>query len=174
MDARAFTGFDLAKTCDHFSPLNGMGPPLVVECRDLPEGGVEQTLLLDALKLSVAEQPPLAPRAQGLPEVHVAVSRRKHATAVFTAATFEPMGDAHYELIFASRTVLRDRATSVEQLADTFDAPRHGKVEHGNLESVVHLIDGAASAYGTTAEGLVEAVGRIAPPQLAVALSKLI
>lgn len=144
---------------------------MTLEACDLPAGGTEQTLVLDAIKLSVAEEPPPS-STQALPETLVTVSKRRR--------TFS--GDPHgvlassdhlFEVIFTSRAVRRERATSVEQLADTFDHARHSRVEQGDLETVANLLESAARTYGTTPDRLIEAVCRVAPREIGAVLTEL-
>lgn len=153
-----------------FGPLDGVGPSFTVEARDLPDGGTEQTLVLDTMKLAVVERRP-PPRSCAQPEVIVTVSKRlrvfpHHALHAAEADTLRTS-----EVVFATRRV-KGRPTSVEQLADTFEQSRTNAA-HGDLAAVAGLLDGAARQYACTALDLVDAVRQVAPRELSDALAAL-
>lgn len=172
LDARPFRGFGLSKAIDHFGPLSGHGPSMIVEARDLPWGGTEQTLSLDMLKLSVVEQPP--PSGSVAPtEVCVTVYKRRRTSPALTGHAFgSASAVSHdYEVVYSSRVAaFRGPATTVA-LLDASTPP--GQCVRGDLESVAAVLESAAQSYGTTTASLVEEARRVVPAQLGDALQSM-
>ena len=158
---RGFRGFAFVKAVDHFCPLGSAGPAITVEAHDLPMGCTEQTLLMDDFKMSVLEQ--ISPLPRSLPETLVTISRRKRNSVG---------GVAHYEVLFSSRSLTRERAISVDHLADAHDQKRH-ESEHSDAIGVAALLESTARTYGATAFELVDALRRVVPRQLGLSLDAL-
>ena len=98
-----------------------------------------------------------------MPETLVTVSRRKHNSVG---------GTAHYEVLFSSRSLTRERAISVDHLADAYDQRRHEN-EHSDAIGVAALLESTARKYGTTAAELVDALCRVVPRQIGLSLDAL-
>ena len=158
---RGFRGFAFVKAVDHFCPLGSAGPAITVEAHDLPTGCTEQTLLVDDFKMSVLEQ--ISPLPRSMPETLVTVSRRTRDSVG---------GTAHYEVLFSSRSLTRERAISVDHLADAYDQRRH-ESEHSDAIGVAALLESTARTYGTTAAELVDALCRVVPRQIGLSLDAL-
>jgi len=162
-----FRGFTHHKAVDHFAPNNGFGPGMVLEATNLPTGGIEQTLSLDGLKLSVVEE---RPRPGAAPETLIAVSQRLpriHST---------PFSANEYELVYTMRSLRLARvltggaAISLDVLASVNDGAA-SSVERGEPAIVRPLLETTARMYGASVSQLVDAVQFAAPKEIGDALA---
>lgn len=154
-----FCGFGLVKAVDHFGPVGGgLGPTMTVEAYDMPDGSIEQTLVLDAvLKLSVVEQP--------TPPHEALVTAYKRDGLDSTRLS---------EVIYRVRSNSNVRPTSVEELSGSSDQSNHEIIGHGDRTAVGVLLADIARTSSCSLSELVDAVRCVVPLQLGNALGSLL
>ena len=146
-----------------------------LEVTERPSGSMEQSLHLAELKLTLASEAPPA-------EPTVTVSRRRPKQS----ADASGRDSFDLEVLISKRnysSTLQARkrsATSVSTLLDELDQStsrqRSSSADTtvGDASLVASLVENAARTYGTSPSTLVDAVVRVAPPELGAACVQIL
>lgn len=166
--------FTAVKSVDEFE-ANTHGPRMRLEVTERPSGSMEQSLHLAELKLTLASEAPPA-------EPTVTVSRRRPKQS----ADASGRDSFDLEVLISKRnysSTLQARkrsATSVSTLLDELDQStsrqRSSSTDTtvGDASLVASLVENAARTYGTSPSTLVDAVVRVAPPELGAACVQIL
>ena len=174
-----FAGFVLDRAVDHFVPI-GPGPSWTLAALSAPGGGTEQQVAFDGMKLSVLER--ARPLTGALPETVVTVPKRRR----LSAGSGVPRPSEAWEVIYTSRRLSprltrpgEPPAAAGADLAAALDASAEGVSQasgplvNGDAAAAAALLEVEARLYGATLDELVEAVRRVAPPQVGNSLAEL-